>query len=371
MKFFVDESGNTGAGLFDLAQPVFVYAGVWMDVPMEAHFAQFLSNVRPEDKMQDTGELKGSKLTKSDNGREVVKAILDEIREKNVHLCVVVVHKPFIAAAVVVEDCTDYIYDAAYEVSWTGASNKKRPLAEAILRTAKPESLAAAWSARDGHDKTAFIACNKALLAELEKSNDRGLDRHPKRFQGTDFGKIWDDSRNSVDLPSAKWGNRAQYSPNHAAFCALLQEADLHSDQFSQTDVEIVHDQQAQFSQSFKWTWELFANARTSEMHHEQLMRLPLRKLKALSFADSRDHCGIRVCDVLASAVRVAVEPKIKPKKNQRPVFIEALRRLLRQRKFVGDSPIMIGPHSWKKSVFDRLVGIDWTQKFLSIRRLK
>jgi Protein of unknown function (DUF3800) len=133
MKLYLDESGNTGADLHDRQQPVFTYAGTWLNDATHSHFSSFLVNLRTQHGLQGTGEIKGKTLLGSRRGRGAVRALLEELDEHRVPISLVMVHKRFVAAGVVVEDCTDYVYNPEFDERWTWDTTLKEPLAEGIF----------------------------------------------------------------------------------------------------------------------------------------------------------------------------------------------------------------------------------------------
>lgn len=59
MRLFLDESGHSGGGIYDRAQPVFALAGIWLNAKNEAHFRQRMSTLRRRHHLQGSGEIKG------------------------------------------------------------------------------------------------------------------------------------------------------------------------------------------------------------------------------------------------------------------------------------------------------------------------
>ena len=144
MKVCVEESGNSGTALYDLHQPILAYAGVWLSDVDVARMEDHLSTLRARHKLQGSGEPKGRVLLKSAGGRSAIRDVLDTLAKHSVPLSLVAVHKPFLAAAVLVEDCTDYVYNRHLTEQWTWDT---RPWP---LVTGRPSALRHHWSSAMG-----------------------------------------------------------------------------------------------------------------------------------------------------------------------------------------------------------------------------
>ena len=89
-----DESGNTGANLFDADQPLFVQASVC--VPPEDANALVQSQAT-------TGELHFSRMRKNANGRDEILKILNAPELSQERVFYSIVHKPFVVVAKMVD----------------------------------------------------------------------------------------------------------------------------------------------------------------------------------------------------------------------------------------------------------------------------
>lgn len=96
----MDEAGHTGENLLDLDQPVYALAAVRVDVAAaEAAVAAALGRSQ-----KGTTELKFSTLRRSNVGRRNVLALLDDVQLTADDAAIVVVHKPWMVAAKLIDD---------------------------------------------------------------------------------------------------------------------------------------------------------------------------------------------------------------------------------------------------------------------------
>lgn len=358
MRVFVDESGNSGADLYDLNQPIFTCAAVWLNDDNHAYFTSLLSEVKAKYRLSFEGELKGKALLDTGRGRQAVAAILAEVKSRKVPCSLSVVHKPFVAAAVVVEDCTDYVYNSNFNERWTWDTTLKEPLAELIFANATPAALVRAWKAREGVDEQEFKDAYGSLLTQLTFHQDEQLSFLAAQMKKTDFSDLWETSQGTHQIASQ--GSRSGYAPNRFVFPALLWEAENFAEHMGLHDVSLIHDNQKQFSKTFEETWSLFRNSLPMDYTNPNGNRskLPIERLATFSFADSEVEPGIQLADVLSSAIRVIVQEEYTNTKAKAGSFRVEMVSLCRTRELLGNTPNLIGPASWQTAMWDLLIGI-------------
>jgi hypothetical protein len=350
MKLCIDESGNSGADLHDLSQPIFGYAGVWISPEVEPKLEAFMSGLRQQFRLQGTGELKGKTLLNSSGGRRAVVAVLETLRGESVPLALVAVHKAFMAAGVVVEDCTDPAYNAQFTNEWTWNTKLKEPLAERIMRAVSQRVLEAAWRARQGTDKALFVRAYESLLGQAVLNSDQRLSDLGRKMRLVNFDDVWAAAQSNTD---PGWG----YSPNLSGFGALMFGCDLQGEALGFQGVDVLHDNQSQFEGAFTTSFNALANAAEGDftLPNGNRTRLPLRCLKNLTFVDSTSEVGIRVGDVVASAFRLAVQEFTTRQGSRSADYIDALRKTCRTRALIGQTPFLVGPESWQASTKNML----------------
>jgi len=241
MKLFLDESGNSGTDIYDVNQPILAYGGVWLDEPNEQHFRGYLGGLRKEHRLQGTGELKGKTLLKTDAGRAAIGAVLREMHARKVPISLLAVHKPFMTAGVLVEDCTDYVYNPAFSERWTWNNELTEPLVEMILAATDEEQLIKVWRARSGDDKESFKLAYGSLLFALSLHPNSRLADLAAKMRRADLDDLWECSTSSREQRGGG------YSPNVSAFGSLMQCCEEQAEKLGLHDVAIVHDDQSQY----------------------------------------------------------------------------------------------------------------------------
>jgi len=341
VKLFIDESGHTGKHLFDGAQPLFVYAGVWLDEPAQVALDGALPELRARHGMPST-ELKGTRLVASARGRRFLAECLRACSSRGAHVSVVVLNKPFQAAAVVVEDCTDHVYNPAFDARWTWDTRLKEPLAKKIYELSDPKDLMEVWRNRTG-PRELFEQSYRRLLFALQLSVDDAVSDAARRMSQANFGEIWE---------SAQFVNRVgwSYSPNFNAFVSVAQGANEQATIRGIESVELVHDEQVQYQAALADVFRVLTKAAQGELPlpNGNTFKLPLDRLTSLSFVRSESEIGLQLADFAASLARtIASEGAV-----DRELLGPAARWLMEG----GDGvfPYFIGPTDWQKDIFMR-----------------
>lgn len=344
MRLFFDESGNSGADIYNAQQPVFAYAGVWLDPANEAHFRSYLETLRDRHRLQGNGELKGRTLVGSGRGRRAVGEVLRELHAREVPVSLVVVHKPYFAAGVLLEDCADDAYNPLFV---EGAISDPRfivPLTQLILDVADHSLLVAAWRARCGDDCEALKRAYGTLLASLADHDELGP--IARRMQHADLDALW-----SASEETRKTGRG--YSPNLSAFNAMMLSCDEQAEQLGCSDVELRHDDQSEFRASFA---DWFSVLRAMSPLHVDYgngneARYPLVRLSSLTFVDSGAESGIQLADILASVARVATHEATTGATSISGEFLGDLRTLCAARERMARFPFVMGPLRWQRDM--------------------
>jgi hypothetical protein len=177
-------------------------------------------------------------------------------------------------------------------------------------------------------------------------------------MQRTDFADLWETSQGARTMGPLRT-NGSGYTPNLSAFTSLLFSAELQAEELGFTNVMLIHDQQSQFNAPFTYWFDTFRRSQPVDetLPNGNRLRLPLRQLTSIVFADSETEVGIRISDVVASALRVLLQETMANQIERSTDFADALKTLCRARDRMGDFPAIIGPESWQFSTWDLLVG--------------
>lgn len=99
----MDEAGHTGENLLDSQQPVYALAAIRVDV---ARAEQVVSDALGR-AQKTTTELKFSSLRKSSVGRANILTLLEDLQLKTDDAAIVVVHKPWMVAAKLIDELVE------------------------------------------------------------------------------------------------------------------------------------------------------------------------------------------------------------------------------------------------------------------------
>lgn len=342
MRIFVDESGHSGADLYDPNQPILTYVGVWLDDEGEASVEEFATRERARQQIQIPGELKGKALLRRRRGRELISNLFVELERLRVPVCLVAAHKTHMAAGVVVEDCTDSAYNPEFGDRWSWDSRLKEPLSEMIFEAAPAEMLAEVWRLRSGENKDAWKAAYTSLLFALQLSRNAELAELATRMRAVDLDELW-------DCNEIARTEKRDYSPNQAAFNALLQLSDQLAESLGLRDLDLVHDEQAQFQGQFEFWFKALASA--GEVHlpfpNGNELRWPISQITTLRFADSEAHVGLRIADIVASSARLFLQERLDGVEDRSADYSGTFTSLI-QSGHLRYFPYVIGPESWQ-----------------------
>lgn len=159
---YIDECGHSGAGEDD-AQPTFVLAGVWISRTQETTLRAEVESLRQKRQVQ-MRNLKGSELIARPRGQVFLRDLFQLLMNRNVLLTPVAVHKLYMASAILVEDATDYVYNAHFSVRWISDRDRKHVLADYIFDVTPPELLAQFIELRRGDDPARFAAKAREIV---------------------------------------------------------------------------------------------------------------------------------------------------------------------------------------------------------------
>jgi hypothetical protein len=164
---------------------------VWLDDVHHQHFSTFLGSLRATYGLEGAGEIKGKKLLRTKCGRAAVCSLLKALHHQRVPLLLYAVHKAYVAATVIVEDCTDYTYNNSFTKIWDEDTSLKNPLAGKIFTNTAPLLLREAWKAREGSDEARYRETYESILLPLTRHEDESLSDLAQRMRNTDLAERW------------------------------------------------------------------------------------------------------------------------------------------------------------------------------------
>ncbi len=347
---YVDESGSTGLQVFDPDQPVYATAGVWLTPANEATLIDAVAEARGLYNVQ-MPELKGKLLIKSAKGRKAILYVLTACLKAGIRFSMIGVEKRFTAAAVVIEDYTDSLYNSGFSSSWQLDASLKEDAAQRIYKALPRQTLESWWRARNGDDRSAYEEAYKTIIGQLQLVPDCA--ELASGFLTVDMDGLWNDMRR-METPMGD-----NYSPNSTTFSALIQLFQELAETVDYRNVSIVHDEQLQAESAIT----KFHNVLRDASHYEidlqngNKMRFPTDRLRTLEFNQSEQKLGLQIADCLAAVVRVCTETCTDPHasilRQFRPLFQEAYKM-----DTGPNSIFVIGPLDWQPFAFRALAGL-------------
>lgn len=348
MRLFFDESGNSGGQIYDRTQPVFAFAGVWLNAANEQHFRERTNSLRARHGLQGHGELKGRTLVTSRQGRRAAAELIDELVTAHIPISIVGVDKLYFAPGIIVDDCTDYAYNTSFDESWVSDKLRQQRLIQLVSDHADPILLEAAWRSRDGDVESAKIAYS-ALFEQLKNRDE--VSQYAARMANVDLNELW--ACRSLERKTGMG-----YSPNLTAFSWMLQGCEKQAELLGTSNVILVHDEQYEFREAFSFWWNV---------HHRRPQVPPviyadgterllsINRLSQLEFSDSKAEVGIQIADVIASALRTVMQSASGPPNEAPRELIAALHRACMQRGTCAPFPWFFGVPRWQRGMLQNL----------------
>jgi hypothetical protein len=291
----MDEAGHTGENLLDSEQAVYALAGVRLeegtaDAAVSAALGRAQAN---------TKELKFSRLRKSNVGRKNVLTLLNELATAADDAAVIVVHKPWMVAAKLIDELMEpRMLAKGVQAAWYG-TGAARSMALAFHERA-PRALGETYTEL----ASAFVAMVReytpergaAFLQTLGRCKVVCRDNHVH-----DLLSVMIDTQHALD---AEFGSREDALD--PALTCLFWQAGYWSSELG-TRFEVLHDDSTAVR---RWQATIFGDIQGNMANRtaadsftlgEVTVHLPTL-LDAIRFETSHDDARLQVADVLAGA---------------------------------------------------------------------
>jgi hypothetical protein len=317
---------------------------------MEKRFCESIAELRLRERIQ-APELKGARLLRSNPGRKTLLRIGSLCLGHGVEVSLLGFHKPFMAAAVVVEECTDPQYNNAFDGRWTWDSSLKEPAAERVFQTVSPNVLMDWWRSRRGDNLAWFREVHARLVEELRNVDSTRV--FAEGISQVNLGLVHEPPSTRADQPLAS------FSPNLTAFHRLLQALDAQARSREIESLRIIHDEQVEFEESYRFVVSLLRSAAPAEFRLPNgTITLPIQTVSSIGFRSSDSCIPLQVSDCMASIARHALASLRDRRSSASRQFRPLLRALFEARS--GQAfPWVIGPLSWQPGAFAAVSGID------------
>ncbi|MBK5007319.1 DUF3800 domain-containing protein [Pseudomonas sp. S32] len=295
MHFYVDESGHTGANLFDESQPILYYGVLSSTADLNVHAKVYVERLREQ--------LGVERLHANELGIDKLTSIcrqLDTIQRKN-SICFDIyrVSKPDHAAISFFDQVFDQGLNKA--VPWTAYWTPLRyPLLLQVAYLFDPETLKSSWDARIETDER---KANQILVRVLQTLLERVEHISDLRLREI----INDAFRWAIKYPEEIHYNvyskkdRLQITPNLIGFQSVLHGIASRLKRDGGTALSVVVDQQSQFNKAQKWITDFYQKAR--ELPIEVGPGLPVMDLThipdvSISCVPGSTNVGLELVDI-------------------------------------------------------------------------
>lgn len=298
---FFDETGNTGDDFAQTDQPFFVLAG-WV-VPrtsVDAAVAQVRAIV--ERRQDPSAELKGSRMLRSPQGRELMVELVEGLLDSGCLAIVALYEKAWTMAAKLVAHLVDGRTNPRAIQLPADDIVRRDPLVEHLYRLGA-EPLSPVWNAlRRGPTVKSIHAPLLALLQRLHETSDQTL---TVLLVGAlrNLSYLADRLRVAKADPLERFWD----APNAAALAALLNNLDLVAQDMQAVEVHVCHDDTASFAATLRDAFELIVSGPefTLRMNNGAVLRKGLPRIKDLTLLESARMPLLQAADVLATLVAV------------------------------------------------------------------
>lgn len=295
MHAYVDETGNTGAAIFDAAQPLFITAAMMTRNDFDARFSGEVAAV--------AARLGVEELHAADLGvgrlEEVAADLLAILRRAGPAFALSRVEKRYHLAGKVIDTLFDPYDNKA--VAWQFYN--LRPLRMLLVFQVAElldEPLAGLfWPAlmekRRDRAEAALVSFCRGLAERLDRIDDARL----RKVVG-DALEWAVENPESFFLVSEDKRQRNGHMPNMVGFGNLIEAIEGQSNRWNRRVETIVHDRQSEFEQSLRFWHRMFTNAKADVVTLPLGEKLVLRKVfgSTLRMSAGVDSAGIQMTDV-------------------------------------------------------------------------
>jgi hypothetical protein len=288
----MDEAGNTGENLLDATQPVYALAAIRVDAQAHEAIAAALARTQMP-------ELKFQRLRRTGAGRRIILELLNEVEPRPANAAVMVVHKPWMLAAKLVDELIEpRMLAKGLQMAWYKTGSARR-MAHAVFGLA-PDALGDVYAEL----QATFVA----LLRDYSETRAEAFLKALRRAKIVCVNEEMHDLLSvMIDTPTevrAEFATRRHgLDPSLTALFCLAG----HWSSFLAQPYEVVHDESVTVR---RWAAQLdemiVARETTGELPRpetlvagEIVMPLPTM-LKNITFATSEHDERVQLADVLA-----------------------------------------------------------------------
>lgn len=256
MYAYVDETGNTGANIFDKVQPDFFLAALICRNDFDRCEAAKIRQIARRIGKIDLH----AKIIGADNLELIAADLLKTFRQAGCHFFVSRVEKRYLLAA----KMFDYLFDSGENAAVAWHNYNIRPLKLMLMfklsHLIDEEIGRSFWSCLMEKKKAKATSMVPAICEALIQNVDMLPDARSREIitQGLTWAK---ENPKAIHIHADAKIARQGHLPNLVAFSNLMRGIDDYSKQANQRLTRITHDRQTEFDATLKHWHELFSNA--------------------------------------------------------------------------------------------------------------
>ncbi|WFD11325.1 DUF3800 domain-containing protein [Tepidibacter hydrothermalis] len=298
IKFFCDESGNTGNNFLDEKDPFFVLGG-WLDKCNNSSNIEFIDDIACI--LESAHEIKSTKLIKSSRGRRKIKSVIECMVRYDYLPFFSIVHKKFAIAARVVDVLLDPEYNnmVSRKITYNEDALPVKKYAEIIYKLSDYvlSNFAEAYRYLDYN-----LMCQSIELISKELKEINEIDLSNKVFNSKIL--ISDNLNDEIGLEK----NQA---PNIFSLYTLFQILDNYGTR-ERLSIDFIHDNQKEYRDNMNNISNLFFNDRNDKIRYAFKQRkIFFNSIKSLSFEDSKNNTLIQCADITVGTVNYILKKLI------------------------------------------------------------
>lgn len=307
MYAYIDESGNTGANIFDHEQPVFITAALITKTNFDILYK---ADIRKIAAKNGKSELHGSKLG-ADRIEEIADDLLRLFKKSNARFFVSHIEKKYLATTKFVDTLFDSFENKAVPWHVYNLRPMRLLLVFKIARILTEDIALKFWaSILEKNEERAYKLFLESLT-ELEENISVLPDARSRELIGDAI--TWAKKNpESIYIHTNSKAARYGHLPNLAVFPNLLDGIEQRSKAWNRKVVEIVHDRQSQFESTLKEWHEIYKNAAPDVITWTMGEEYTLRRVEGSSFriSSAQDSPGIQAIDIVLWLFKRVIDDK-------------------------------------------------------------
>lgn len=307
MYAYVDETGNTGANIFDPDQPIFMTAALITKINFDLVHKKDITRIA---KKIGEKELHAN-VVGIERIDDVAEDLLALFKRCDARFFVSRIEKRYLAAAKFVDTLFDSFENKAVPWHVYNMRPMRLLLVFKVASILTEDTAKKFWnSILEKREQNAY----KIFLASLQelKANINDLPDQRSRQLITDAIAWATENPENIYIHTNSKAARLGHLPNLAVFPNLLDGIEQRSKLWKRKVVEIVHDRQSQFQGTLKDWHELYKNAAPDVITWTLNEKYVLRRVEGSNFriSSAQESAGIQAIDTILWLFKRVIENK-------------------------------------------------------------